>query len=93
MKILQDKENNTIGRKELVVELEKESSPNYVEITEMISENLKADKELVIVKKIKSSFGKNIFEIQAFVYKNKESKEKFERKKEKKKEAVQTAQK
>lgn len=84
MKIIKDNENNLTSRHEMFIELEQGSTPSNTQVQELIADKTKTDKELIIVKNIKTEFGKRSFNILAFVYKDKESKERFERVKVKK---------
>tara|TARA_Y100000310_G_C20609258_1_gene777158 strand:- start:519 stop:941 length:423 start_codon:yes stop_codon:yes gene_type:complete len=85
VEILEQKENFLTNRKEIKIIVEAEKNPTYEEASKIITEEFKADSELVIVKKIKGKFGTNTFLISCFIYNSKEDKENFEKKKEKKK--------
>ena len=89
MKILEEKNNELLGRKEIKIIVEAEKNPGLVVAAEKVESHFKADKELVVVKKVAGKFGRNTFLIEAFIYKSKEDKEKIEPKvKSKEKQAV-----
>src|SRR3989344_4346718 len=86
MEVLEDKENFLFNRREIKLIAKAEKNPNYEEALNLIAEEFKADKELIVIKGIKGKFGRNTFLITSFIYKSKEDKEGFEKKKEKAKE-------
>ena len=87
MEILEDKENFLMDRREVKVEVDAEKTPSFVEASEMLTKEFKVDKDLICIKKIEGRFGTQNFIISAFIYKDKQAKERFEPKpKEKKKE-------
>jgi len=86
MKILEEKENNLLNRKEVKIIVEAAKNPSFQEAENWIAEKFKAEKELIVIKGIKGKFGRNTFLITSFIYKSKEAKEKLEKKKEKKQE-------
>lgn len=73
-KIISQIKNASLNREEYVILISSEKNPSKVEI----SEALKKDAELTVVKKIKGSFGKDSFDVEAVVYNTKVDKEKFE---------------
>jgi ribosomal protein S24E len=98
MKNLEEKKNPFLNRTEYTIELKTESAPSEDEIKEALGK----DKELTVVRKINSNFGRQTFVVDAIVYDDLESKEKIQtipqkvRKKmeeEKKKEAEEAAKK
>ena len=84
MKILEEKENSLLSRKEVRVIAEAQKNPSFPEAIKMIADNFKASEENIEVKEIKGKFGRSTFLISAMIYKSKEDKEKFEKKKVKK---------
>ena len=84
MEVLEEKENFLLDRKEIKIIVDAEKNPSYVEALNLVSEKFKAEKDNVVIKGIKGKFGRDTFLISAFIYKSKEDKEKFEKKKEKK---------
>jgi ribosomal protein S24E len=86
MKILSEIKNSLLNRKELKIALESNASISFETAKNTISEKTKADKELIIIKKIDGSFGNSNFIVDALIYNSKEDKEHIEPKiKEKKK--------
>ncbi len=78
MEVLQDKDNFLTNRKEIKVVVDSEKNPTYDEAKDIVINEFNADKENVVVKKIKGKFGRDTFLISAFIYKSKEDKEYFE---------------
>jgi ribosomal protein S24E len=68
LKILATKENPLLKRKEISATLVAMKSPSNEEIKEKIAQQSKADKELIVIKDIRGSFGSDNFSISAFVY-------------------------
>lgn len=80
MKILEQKENFLLKRKEILARLEAEKTPSFEETKEALSKELKADKELIVIKKVDGGYGLKDFRVKAFIYASKEDREKTERK-------------
>ncbi len=83
-KIIEDKENFLINRREVKFLVESAKNPSFDEANNLLAEHFKSEKDNLKVKQIKGKFGRNTFLVSGFIYKNKEDKEKFEEKKEKK---------
>ena len=92
MKIIEDKENDLLNRREVKIIIEAGKNPSFEEADNLIIKEFKAEKENIVVKSIKGKFGRDTFLITAFIYKSKEDKEKLEKKKEKKAAEVATEQ-
>ncbi|VVB79446.1 Ribosomal protein S24e [uncultured archaeon] len=73
-KLISKTNNPYMGREEVKLVLTAEKNPSVKEVVEV----LKSDEGLTVVKAIKSSFGSNKFEVEAFVYASKEAKDKTE---------------
>ncbi len=84
MKILEEKENFLLNRKEVKVIVEAEKNPSYGEVMNLLIDKFKTDKDRIVINRVKGKFGRNTFLINAFIYKTKEDKEKYEVKKKKK---------
>jgi ribosomal protein S24E len=84
MKILEDKQNSLLNRREVKVIVEAEKNPGFADALKTVSEQFKSSEDVVSVKEIKGKFGRSTFLISAFIYPSKEEKEKQEKKKEKK---------
>lgn len=78
MKILQDKQNIILNRKEIKLVIEAGKNPTMQEAEEIVAKEFKADQEGIKIKKVSGKFGRNTFLIVANVYKNKQDKEKIE---------------
>lgn len=87
MKILENKENFLLKRREILAIVEADKTPSFNEANELIAKDMKVDKEVVVIKKIDSDFGVKNFKIKAFIYNSKEDKEKIEKKPKEKKTA------
>jgi ribosomal protein S24E len=85
MKILEEKDNILLNRKEVKIIVDAEKNPNFADMTKEVAGHFKVDEKLVHVNKIKGKFGRDTFLINAFVYKTVEEKEKQNKVKEKKK--------
>lgn len=85
MKIVQNKNNFLLNRHEVKIIAEAGKNPTYDEAAGIIAGEMKADVENIAVKLVRGKFGRNTFLIEAFIYKNKEDKEKTEPKKKEKK--------
>ncbi len=84
-KILEQRKNPILKRKEFVISLDSSSAPKIQEAETFLSEQLASQSDNIKIKKIKGSFGSGNFVISANVYDSKEDKEKVEpRKKDKK---------
>ncbi len=78
MKIIEDKQNPLLKRREVKVIAEAGKNPGMQEASQLISGHFKAQEESIAVKNIKGKFGRNTFLIAANIYNNKEDKEKTE---------------
>ena len=85
MKIIEDKQNLLLNRKEVKIVVEAEKNPNVQEASKLVSEHFKAQEENIEIKEIKGKFGRKTFLIEANIYGSKEDKEKIEPKKKEKK--------
>ncbi len=73
MKIIQELSNKLLKRKEVKLSMDATSNPGF-SVAIKIAEHFKSTPELVVIKKIKSGFGKSEFTIDAFIYEDVESK-------------------
>jgi len=78
MEILEDNENFLLNRKEVKVVVEANSTPTYDEATNIIAKQFGGSPDTIVIRQVKGRFGRNTFLIEAFVYKTKEDKDKFE---------------
>lgn len=88
VKIIADKENFLLNRKEMRFVAESDKTPSLQEAMVIVSSNTKASPDVIAIKLVKGKFGRNTFLIEANVYKNKEDRDKFEPKKKEKKQPV-----
>lgn len=86
MKIIEDKNNSLLRRREVKVIIESEKNPSMQDAGKLISEHFKCKEENILIKQIKGKFGRNTFLISANLYNSKEEKEKTEPKRKEKKE-------
>jgi len=92
MKTIKNFRNDLLKRNEVKVVMSAGKNPGLATAAKNIAEHLKTKEENVVVRELKSSFGRDTFLIDAFVYDSVMDKEKIEpRKKEKKKEGEQAA--
>jgi ribosomal protein S24E len=83
MKIIEDKQNDLLNRREIKMVVEASKNPSFPDALKLISEHFKTSEELVEVYEIKGKFGRDTFLISASIYKTKEDKNKTEKKKKK----------
>jgi len=72
--IIKQEKNPFLGREEFTIEITNEKSPTYEEV----KTELGKDKDLTVIKKINTNFGRKTFLVEAVVYDNAELKEKIE---------------
>ena len=84
LKILEEKENSLLERKEVKFILQSVKNPSFPEASKFTSEQFKSAEELIAVRGIKGKFGMDTFLISANIYSSKEAKNKHEKKKEEK---------
>ena len=65
-KIIKQEKNPFLEREELILEIENSVTPTSEEVKKEIGKN----EDLIVIKKINTSFGKQTFIIEAFVYDN-----------------------
>ena len=73
-KIIKEEKNPFLNRTEISIELTNDTTPTYDEVKEIIGK----DKELTVIKKINTNFGKQSFVAEAVIYDSLEDKEKVE---------------
>ena len=83
LKIIEEKENQLFGRKEIKAALESDITPSRTQILELLSEKFGVPKENIKIKGIRGNFGTNGFSIEANIYNSKEEKDFVELKKKK----------
>lgn len=79
LKILEDKENKLLNRKEVLVEIEfSGKTPSNNEVKKELVKHFKTDEKLVIIEKIDQEFGLNKGKVHAKIYKSEKDVEKIE---------------
>lgn len=73
-KIIQKEKNHFLEREEISIELTAESTPSFSDVKAI----LKKDEKLVVVRKIKSNFGKKSFIAEVVVYDSEDAKKQNE---------------
>lgn len=82
---MNDLKNNLLKRREVSTIIEKRSNPGYESTLSDLAKNLNVDKNLIVIKSLKSKFGHNSFLVNAFIYNSVQDKERIEPKKKVKK--------
>jgi len=74
VEIIKKFENKYLHRTEYLFKIthDAKNTPSRSDIRELISSTLKAPKDLIVIRKIKTPFGKNESFIELFIYDNKE---------------------
>lgn len=88
LEIVEDKKNGLLNRREVSVIISADSNPGFAKAQEVISSELKASDDSIVVRNVKSKFGRDTFLISAFIYDSVADKERVEPKKKEKKEAA-----
>ena len=73
-KIIKQEKNPFLEREEFLLEIKNETTPTFDEVKSEIGKNA----NLIVVKKVNTNFGRQIFLTEAVVYDSIESKEKIE---------------
>lgn len=89
MKIISDVPNLLLKRNEVVVELDSQKNPSFIEVIDILTKQFKKDAECIAVKSIKGSFGSSKFSIGVNLYDTKADKDRTEPKRRDKKKQVE----
>jgi len=73
-KIIKKEKNPFLEREELTLEIKNETAPSFDEVKTEIGK----DADLIVVKKVNTNFGRQVFIVEAVVYDSKEAKGKIE---------------
>ena len=92
MNILKDTKNDLLKRRELKLVINAGKNPGFAESLKTIAEKFKANEENIVVREVKSKFGRDTFLIDAYIYDTVQDKERTEPKKKVKKQAEGGAQ-
>jgi len=68
MNIIKDIKNENLKRREMKVVVAFEKNPGIAEAIKVISDVAKSSADLIVIKKLKSKFGRNTFLIDSFIY-------------------------
>ncbi|MBS3099713.1 hypothetical protein J4463_00660 [Candidatus Pacearchaeota archaeon] len=74
----QEKNNTIMHRKEVILSINSNTIPSKQSVIDKLSEKYKAEKEGIVIEKIKSNFGSKEFIITAKVYEKPEYAVKYE---------------
>jgi ribosomal protein S24E len=78
MKILENKQNFLLNRKEIKLVVTSEKNPSYEEAIAIVGKEIKTVPENIVIKQVKGKFGRDTFLIVAYVYHSADDKVKFE---------------
>ena len=73
--------NDLLKRSEVSFDFVSEGNPGDAKVNEEIVSKFKVDANNVVLKRVKSNFGRKIFSVEAFIYDSVEDKDKVEAKK------------
>lgn len=77
-KILSEKENKLINRKEIIAKIEfTDKTPSNVDVKKKIAEHFKVDEKLIVINHIFQDFGIKEGKVYADIYNSEESFKKF----------------
>ncbi len=89
MKVIKDFRNDLLKRREVKLIINADKNPGMAGASKIMSEHFKACEDCIVIKTLKSKFGRDTFLIDAFVYDSVADKQRIEpKKKEKKKEEI-----
>lgn len=91
IKIISERENPLLRRKEIRLEMKSDVTPSMAKIESWIIEKYKVDKDIIKIKKIHGIFGSKIFIINVNIYESFEDKDKTEIKTKKQRNAEKKA--
>ncbi len=78
MKLIQEKQNPLLKRKEITLVLESASAPSTQDIAKQIAEQESSSEDSIVIESIKGEFGQKKFWIKAKIYDSTENKTKYE---------------
>lgn len=85
MKVLHEKNNSLLKRKEVLVESDYEANPGFEKAGNDLAQHFKTENDVVVVRKVGSSYGSEQFVIEAMIYNSVKDKNDIEPKKKEKK--------
>jgi ribosomal protein S24E len=78
MEKIKDFDNRLLKRKEVILDFESDKTPSKQEIQQLLSKEFDKAEEVIVVDKIKGKFGSHTFRIEAKLYDDVDSKDKYE---------------
>jgi len=78
MNVISDKKNDLLNRREVKLLTQNTSNPGFDNSVKVISEEFKAKPENIVIKNVKSKFGRDTFLIDAFIYNSVKDKDNIE---------------
>ena len=88
MNTVKDVKNDLLNRREIKIIIEADSNPGNAKAVQIIADEFKSSPENIVIKTLKSKFGRNTFLLDAFIYNSAKDKERIELKKKVKKDAA-----
>lgn len=83
--VIKDFRNDLLKRREVKLVINADKNPGVQSAAKMVADKFKSSEDFVVVKTLKSKFGRDTFLIDSFVYDSLEEKERVEPKKKVKK--------
>lgn len=68
MKIITDFNNTLLKRREVKVIMEAPSNPGFEKALNLVAQQFKVNEDTIVIKTLKSKFGRDTFLIDAFIY-------------------------
>lgn len=87
MNVIKDFRNDLLKRREVKVVITADKNPGMEGATKTMAEHFKACDDCIVIKTLKSKFGRDTFLIDAFIYDSAADKERIEPRKKEKKQA------
>lgn len=81
MKTVKDFRNPLLKRRELKLLIESGKNPGFQESLKQVAKQFKSNEENIVIRELKSKFGRNTFLVDAFIYDSVQDKERIEPKK------------
>ena len=78
MKTIKDLKNELLHRREVKLIVNEKSNPGIKNGLKIVAEHFKADENLIVIKQLKSKFGRDTFLIDAYLYDSIKDKETIE---------------
>ncbi len=78
IKILKDLKNDLMERREIEFVLSADKNPGFEDAEKIVEQEFKAQKDVIVIDRIKGKFGRKTFLIKAKIYHNKGAKENIE---------------